>query len=319
MIMRHGVSLIILFSRNKGSLSVLSNKLISLPDNRAVVLDNVTCPYCGGMLKNDGNNTKEHVVGRRFIPKGTLDGCWNLIIRACKTCNSIKSDLEDDISAITLSGKMWFDSGDSEENAINEANRKSKNSISCRTGKPVIHSQEQVKLDVPLAQGMALTFNMVSPPQVDNERLYELARLQMMAFFYFITYNIESKKGGFWLHGFHPLAVAHHGDWGNSLQKDFMSAVVEWEPRWIGITADGYYRSIIRRHPSAECWSWAVEFNKNYRVIGFFGLRQSAQEIVDGFVFPEMKPIENGGNSRIAYRADVKLTENDDLLFEWEI
>jgi hypothetical protein len=295
---------------------VLSNKLKQLADNRAIVLDNVTCTYCGCSLSEDSENTKEHVIGRRFVPKGTLNGCWNLIVRACKKCNSAKSDLEDDISAITLAGKMWFDSSESEENAISEAHRKSKNSVSNKTKKTVIESHEQLKIEMLMAPGVKMTFNMTSPPQIEDERIYELSRLQLMAFFYFITFDRASRKGGFWQEGFHPLAFAHHGDWGNELQKSFMNTVVDWEPRWIGNTADGYFKSIIRRHPAAECWSWAVEWNKNYRVIGFFGSRASAQELVDGFVAPQLTSIKTSDNSHVQHRLDVKLSEEDDILFE---
>ena len=35
-------------------------------------LRNLTCPYCGVAI-DAKTATKEHVVGRRFVPKGTLD------------------------------------------------------------------------------------------------------------------------------------------------------------------------------------------------------------------------------------------------------
>jgi hypothetical protein len=295
---------------------MLSTELNELPSNRAVVLDNITCPYCGIEI-NDDNDSKEHVIGRRFVPKGTLNGSWNLIVRACKKCNSEKSHLENDISAITLASKVWFGSDNSETNIEQEALRKAQKSISHKTRKPVIHSHEELNFEVPFSPGATFKFNMVSPPQIASNRLYELARMQMMAFFYFITFNNETKRGGFWQEGFHPLSEAHHGDWGNPLLKAFMSAVVNWEPRWIANTADGFFRSIIRRHPSAECWSWAVEWNKNYRVVGFFGARNAAQKIVDDFREPEMTAIITGKNAYLRFRSDFKLHEEDDLLFVW--
>ena len=294
----------------------MPNSLNELPSNRALVLNNVTCPYCGAALDDD-NDTKEHVIGRRFVPKGTLHGCWNLIVRACERCNSEKSKLENDISAITLSGKLWFGSDNSEEKITKEANRKAKSSISKKTGRPVIQSHEELNFDVLSSLGVSLKLNMISPPQIERDRLYELARLQMMAFFYFVTFSKETKRGGFWPEGFHPLSETHHDDWGNALQKSFMAAVVKWEPRWIGNTADGYFRSIIRRAPKAECWSWAVEWNKNYRVIGFFGNKAVAQELVSGFYVPKMTTIKMDENSFVSFRRDVKLSEEEDLLFLW--
>ena len=51
--------------------------------------------------------------------------------------------------------------------------------------------------------------------------MYELARMQIMAFFYAITFNQETKKGGFWLGDFFPLLEAHYSDWGNDIHKMF--------------------------------------------------------------------------------------------------
>ena len=176
---------------------VQSSKLIAYPDNKAVLLENITCTYCGCTLENDSNNTKEHVIGRRFVPKGTLDGSWNLIVRACKNCNSIKSDLENDISAITLAGKMWFDTSTSDESAIIEAERKAKNSISNKTKKSVKYSQENIKINMLFKNGVKMTFNMTAPPQVDENRIFQLAEFKLRAFFYFITYNKDAKIGHF--------------------------------------------------------------------------------------------------------------------------
>lgn len=295
---------------------MLTKELRELPINRAIVLDNVTCPYCGELL-TESNNTKEHVIGRRFVPKGALNQNWNLIIRACRKCNSEKSLLENDISAITLAGKHWFDPRNAEEGEIMEARRKAKNSTSRRTGRPVESSQEEINIEVPLGPGVVFKFNMFAPPQIDQERLFSLARMQMMAFFYFITYNHETKRGGFWPNGFYLVSEAHHGDWGNALHRSFMKAVVTWEPRWIGNTAEGYFKSIIRRHPDAECWSWALEWNNNYRVVGFFGDKGVAKTIVNEFEKPQMSFSQTNDGNAFHYRSDAALNEDEDSLFVW--
>jgi Zn-dependent oligopeptidase len=69
------------------------------------------------------------------------------------------------------------------------------------------------------APGVTFKLNSVAPPQVNNDRVYELTRMKMMAFFYFITFNKKTKRGGFWTDGFYPLSEAHHGDWGNFYTK----------------------------------------------------------------------------------------------------
>lgn len=296
---------------------MLTKELRKLPINRAVVLDNITCPYCGDLLI-ESNNTKEHVIGRRFVPKGALNQNWNLIVRACRTCNSEKSHLENDISAITLAGKHWFGDTEPEEGEIKEAKRKAKNSTSGKTGKPVVASQEEINIKVPFGPGAVFKFNLIAPPQIDQERIFALARMQMMAFFYFITYNHETKRGGFWPHGFYLVSEAHHRDWGNSLHRSFMKVVVEWEPRWLGNTAKGYFKSIIRRHPNAECWSWALEWNNNYRMVGFFGDKDTAQTLVDEFDKSEMSSSQTNDGNSIRFRSDVALIEDEDLLFVWD-
>ena len=55
-------------------------------------LNNISCPYCGVMLTCETTD-KEHVIGRRFVPKGKLNGNWNLVVNACRTCSGIKADL----------------------------------------------------------------------------------------------------------------------------------------------------------------------------------------------------------------------------------
>ena len=69
------------------------------PGNRPIILHNVSCAYCGRHFKSKLPPTKEHVIGRRFVPRGSFDGQWNLILKACQQCNGEKADLEDDISA----------------------------------------------------------------------------------------------------------------------------------------------------------------------------------------------------------------------------
>jgi len=295
---------------------MLPDKLSELPTNRVTLLKNLTCPYCGVELTQDNHN-EEHVIGRKFIPKGFLNGQWNLILRACKKCNLDKSELENDISAITLAGRIWFDSYEVEKSIVNEAHRKIKGSKSKLTGKLVMDSQVEKTMTVPFFNGGTITSKLVSAPQIESSRLFELAKMQMMAFFYFITFNDETKKGGFWQDGFHPVSKAHHADWGNIEYKAFMHTVVTWEPCWVVITADGFFKSIIRRHPYEECWSWALEWNKNYRLIGFFGVREPAQIIVNTFPSLEMMSVQTGEKSSLRFRKHTKLDEKDDLLFVW--
>ena len=56
------------------------------PSAQVLHLKNKTCIYCGTSQVAD-STTWEHVIGRRFVPKGTLNGRWNLIAQCCSPCN----------------------------------------------------------------------------------------------------------------------------------------------------------------------------------------------------------------------------------------
>ena len=292
----------------------MSDKLIELSLNESIILNNITCIYCGQEL-NEDTTSKEHVIGRRFVPKGTFNNHWNLIVRACKSCNAIKSDLEDDISAITMQPNVFGHHSDESETLFKEAERKAKNSYSQFTRKSVSESQENFQIKSSFNKSVNFTFNIISAPQIECNRIYDLARMHIMAFFYFITFNAESKKGGFWKDGFYPIQATQKLDWGNDLQIAFMKTVIKWKPRWFGCTANGFFKSCIRKHPSKNCWSWSVEWNKNYRVIGFFGDMDTAQQEVDDFPDLSFKQISQENNEHYSFREEKQLTEINDIMF----
>jgi hypothetical protein len=200
-----------------------------------------------------------------------------------------------------------------------EAKRKGARSFSRRTGKPVTQSAEEIKLNIPFAPGIECNFTLTTPPQIDSERVYELASLQVRAIFYFMTYNRETKRGGYWPgHGFFPVLEALRSDWGNPLHKAFMEAVIGWKFCFVGIGARGFFKAIIRQHPEAECWSWGLEWNKNYRVVGFFGKQAVAQTVVDTFPPLEETPMVQGSDLCGIFRIETKLEKEHDRLFSWD-
>jgi hypothetical protein len=261
---------------------------------------------------------KEHVVGRRFVPKGSLAGQWNLIIKACADCNLAKSNLEDDISAITLTRRAWFQSQAYDEPVLLETQRKAENSISRKTRKPVKNSEEQLNLEIPFGSGGMFKFGLISPPQIESTRVYELAEAQLVAFFYCLTFNEETQKGGWWPGGFYPVTESHCRDWGNSIQRSFMHAVASWEPICIGNTANDFFKVIIRKHPQDACYSWALEWNNSHRVVGFFGDRESVQAIVNTFTPLKKSVMTSGDGSSLLFREEIELAGDDDLLFAWD-
>ena len=291
------------------------NKLTNLPSMDVIILENTTCPYCGVVLTEDTID-KEHVIARRFVPKGKLHRSWNLIVNSCKPCNRIKADLEDDISAITMQPDAVGRFGHADPTTWTEARRKAERAYSRLTKKVVKDSHTQTKIHVSFEQNARVTFGFIGPPQLDRDRVYTLAQLQLMAFFYWITYRPEDKCGGWWNGEFYPVIEVPRTDWGNPVIMAFANAVVDWEPRVFASTADGFYKVAIRKHPNTMCWSWALEWNHALRVVGFFGDGQEVQHFASSF--PELKwlTISRKPHATVRYRRESPLPEDKiDKLF----
>lgn len=287
---------------------------IELQSNRVIILDNISCPFCGVDLKGVKAN-QDHIIGRRFIPIGFLEVSWNLKVNSCYKCNNTKSVLENDISAITLFDKALHQHDDLDTDLLQEIKRKASRSKSLKTDLMVKDSIERIETDFVIKKGIKLRVGFTAKPQIEPERVFELARLQLMGFFYFISYNPKIKKGGFWIEGFYPLSVNIKKDWGAPLQKQFMEKVESWCVRFYGTAAKGFFRVIIRKHPVDEIWSWAVEWNKSYRVIGFFGSEAKARLVISSFNHYNMKFYESSDGEIWGLREDVPLKDEDDILF----
>lgn len=297
--------------------SSLGHKLKVLRSDRNVRLDNVTCVYCGIVLEKEAA-TREHVIGRKFVPKGKLENQWNLVVNSCGPCNNRKSDLEDDISAITMQPDQTGQFAHDDEDAATDARRKANKASSRRTKKLVKDSQEQIDINAPWGGGASVTFKFTSPAQINQERVFELARLHLVAFFYWITFDEKTQRGGFWQDGGYPVMTTGHRDWGNGVMLSFAEAVVDWEPRVFASTADGFFKIVIRRHPQADCWSWAIEWNLTTRTIGFFGELAAAKQVVSAFPKLQMETVNDSPARQLRYRTETPLKDTDDVLFWWD-
>jgi hypothetical protein len=294
----------------------MQSQLRDRPSKRAIILKNRRCAYCGTELTKE-ISTQDHVVGRRFVPKGKLNAQWNLILNACRPCNNKKSDLEDDVAAITLLPDLDGQFPHNDAAAMEDARRRAAKSISRRTRKPVSQSHETLKVQGSFGPGITANFGFVSPPQIDELRAFELARLHLTAIFFMQTYDNETLEGGWWLHGYHPVSMARRGDWGNVTMRGFMTAIKDWDCRLHAITADGFFKAMTRHHPESDCWAWAIEWNHSLRLIGFFGEREPAQETFDGFPRSEMKSVFEAPGRWFRYCEDTTLSEADDTVFQY--
>lgn len=299
-------------------MTTLSSDLIAPPPNRAIILRNRTCIYCGRAFGDERPPTKEHVVGRRFVPRGCFDGQWNLIANACEPCNRLKADLEDDISAISmmpdLSGRFAID----DPRLAAEAQRKAVNARSRRTGKAVAQSQEEIKLQQSFG-GATLTFTLTAPAQVEEHRIFRLAHYHFGGFFYYITYRQPTQAGGFIQGGFYPLTHTRRADWGNPRMRWFMELVRGWDLRVHAIGADTFFKKLIRKHPEKDVWAWAVEWNHSMCVIGFAGDKAAVQELTKTLPPLEFNQVHEAPNRRVRMRIDIPLPEGEDDLFSYPI
>jgi len=279
-------------------------------------LKNKNCPYCGRVLDGSVKVTKDHVVARGFVPRGKLYQSQNVFLRCCLPCNVEKSELEDDLSALSMLPDLLGKYPHNDVAIAERAREKAKQSYSRRTKKPILESSETLVATSSFGPGSSITASFTSPPQLDEDRAFELARLQMQGFFFALTYNAEQQMGGFWLGGFYPLIMSARADWGNAVQRWFMRTVLNWQSRVVGSLADGFFKIAIRRHPSDVLWSWALEWNQNIRMLGFLGEEAAVMSVAAARPMLQVFPIgssPDGGELRM--REEIALPEEEDELF----
>lgn len=288
----------------------MQTDLTILPDNKATILDNSSCAYCGCDETRGNPLSDDHVIGRRFVPKGSFEKGWLLIIRACSACNNEKSDLEDDISAITL--HPWRGPEQRDPSIVAHAERKAQGSFSRLTRKRVSESFDEQTIKGRLMNIADVSFNLIVPPQLCPERVGKLARMHLQAFYYLMTYNADVRRGGFLPGNVGILADVSSSDWGNPQIVGFAELTRTWDARAYGGGANGHFKIMIRRSPmDATLWSFALEWNASLRVVGFFGELSAAQPYVDSLPTPEWKRID--ANRR--YRQEIPLERDKDVLF----
>jgi hypothetical protein len=244
-----------------------------------IKLDNKTCPYCGKTIENN-NLSIEHTIGRKFVPKGSLENEWNLLINACKTCNNYKSDLENDISAIT----QYYSMG--ENNNYNEVKHKMENSYSRRTKKKIIESVEKINMKNTLSTFTSMNFTLTMPPQIDENRIACLAKMYLSAFYYYLTYDVKLQSGEKLPDDFICFNIPYKSLWGDNIIQYYLNVTFTWQNEFKKTTADNNFKCIIKYSKLCGCYYWALEWNKSTILIGFFGNRCSIDMIINNHLNP---------------------------------
>ena len=287
-----------------------------LPTNKPIRLRNSTCIYCSIPFDGSIRRTKEHVIGKCFVPSGAIGQQWNLLANACGRCNNMKSRLETDISAITMMpdpfGRLPVDDASLREEIL----RKSKGARSVRTGKSVIDSHEKIRIRGEVLPGLHAELELICGPQIDLDRAYALARCHVCAFYYYLTYDINLRRGLFWLGDFVPVSMVSRSDWGNARLQGFTRLIDNWPLGIRAIVASEYFRIVIRRSPATDdVWAWAIEWNRNQRVFGFFGDRSLCSKFAAKLPTPGGVPLDTGSEPRWTAHQEKELDPKDDVLF----
>jgi hypothetical protein len=274
-------------------------------------LQNRTCVYCGRHFGGNTPRTREHVIGRNFVPKGSFkSNDWNLVVWACEPCNHEKADLEGEISAITLQPSIGAAHLDEKLSSL--AERKASKTRSHATGKTVLKSRETFEHTYSFTSNVSMTFSFIGPPRLVRNRVMAMAGAQLQAFFYFLTYNESQRTGSFIPGGISWFTFTQKADWGNVQFLAFATLTRDWNGRIRGSAADNYFRIVIKRDPSGiEVWSFALEWNQNYRIIGFFGDANSAAKHASEL--PSFEWVRLDGTTRT--REETPLKSSEDILF----
>lgn len=280
---------------------------------RPIRLQNVNCPYCGRNFGDGVVATKEHVIGRRFVPKGALEAQWNLILNACSPCNNAKAELENDISVITMLSTHSISDLEVQQRLSSEYERRAHKTGSRRTGKSVASSHETVQVQEQHSNASA-TFNFSCGPQIDHRRIHRLAELHFRAFRFLCTFNKSTNRGfagGNYVH----LGAYRRANWGAVEARWFMQKVQSWELRACGIAADGYFKINIQKCPTAKIWSCALEWNQTLRVLAFAGEMDEIENFLSGMPASQsiFKKTPEGDLLRLT--ADIPLDVTEDTLF----
>lgn len=257
--------------------------------HRNPAVSNQHCLYCGrfvgagALLESD----KEHLIARRFPPVGLMAApdAFNLIFRACCDCNGEKAAIEDRVSAVSL-----LTSPGREDPLVDaDARRKAARSIDLRHNAPAQLSRlDAERLAFRHIQGLFSLLTSTDPRRPEMMRLLPLRHFGVF---------------GLW-----PYA-----DWGNPQ----LLAIAEHTyalPRLAEFTtADGFFRTAMRRQAPGQPWLWALEWNQNFRVVGWIGERETPPSIFSDLPAPARR--ERAPDLR-SFRQTPLAEIAEDLLFD---
>ncbi len=283
-----------------------------------IAKSNLYCLYCSELvgLGSIGESTKEHTIGRNFVPKGSFgDGtAFNFIFRACNVCNGLKADIERHVSSVTL-----FNSpARVDDPAINSIaqHKASKDYHPDKKGILVQDADNKISVNF----GGVFNFDIVAPPQLNQEHVIQLARYHVQAIFSMITTLDPLDRDKVCL--LHPekLLVFNsysYEDWGNPELKEVAERVKDWPCYAIINTANGFFRAIMKRKGAdGDGWFWALEWNKSVRVIGAIYLPNQTPGVFQDLPDIGWSSSKTSDGEILRTRTQTPYNIDDDILFD---
>jgi len=274
---------------------------------------NKHCPYCGRLIAppSDIASDKEHLVGRNFVPPGTLAGdSFNFIFMACRDCNAEKSKAEWHVSGVSLfnSPARQYDP------AVDESARRraARDLHSLKKGVLLQDAGDEHQIEYG-RPGMSIKFGFHSPPQLDVDAVASLASFHVQGLFALITsddYQVPEKSRILPLERFGYFAHYTHQDWGNPQLIELARRTADW-PCFVNIdAANGYFKAVFRGIDDV-CWFWCLEWNKGVRIVGAIADLDSTPSVFENL--PKLEwTLLPGGGGRI--RKNTPLPPGDDVL-----
>lgn len=252
--------------------------------HRNPAVSNQQCLYCGRFVGAGSplESDREHLIARRFPPAGLMAApeAFNLIFRACCDCNGEKAAIEERVSAVSL-----LTSPGREDPLVDaDARRKAARSVDPSHNKPVGQVRQSLTLDFG-----AFSATYTAPAQLSRLDAERLAFRHIQGLFSLLTSKDPRRPVMMrllpWRH-FGMFGLWPYADWGNPQLLTIAERAYVLPRLAEFTTADGFFRTAMRRQAPAQPWFWALEWNQNFRVIGWIGERETPPPIFSDLPSP---------------------------------
>lgn len=279
--------------------------------HRDKLKSNRFCVYCGCDLHGAAESDKEHLVGRNFVPRGSLAAeSFNFISRACGRCNGRKAAAERHVSTVSLFTAPLRVT-DAEIDEI--ARRKAANDYHPEKKGTLVQdawTESQVTAHFDLG---TMRLNLVGPPQLSGDSVVLLAEYQVQGFFALVTSLDPRVPSGCRLlprEQIQILGVYCRNDWGNPQLLEVIRRSSSWETQVDVQTSSGWFKAMLRRSES-DGWFWALEWNHSVRVVGSIFHPGRRAPLLDDLPALNWMPMSDGWR----FRPETPLPEREDSLF----